>query len=283
MEFMLQPGFEAFMLQSLHWMLYLKRNLYDRIMCHFCLSLITRLILFILPVMLSFPSMALAEGAGRLVSGFGEVMVSAGEKESWRPIKSGESLLPGTVIRTGRLSGASLLLQDESLIRLSQNTQFEIQVVRSSSFWRDASAAVGSLKEAVRTRFRLLSGKLWGRNNNTDVDAEISTLTATFGVRGTEFTIESSDSSSTLTVHEGKVLAKSSSKELTVNPGEQAIVPKDKAPQKSMAKDARNTVQWTVELPDLVHVRIYLKDHVDNKVAAAGIYEAMKKKITPML
>lgn len=246
-------------------------------------SSISRQILLVWLLLCAVPTMASANDVGKLVSRFGDVMVSSDKEESWRPIKNGEILKAETVIRTGRLSGASLLLQDESLIRLSEYTKFEIRTVKANSFWHDAGSVAETLKDGLLTSFRLLSGKLWGRNNNTEVNAEISTLTATFGVRGTEFTIEASENNSRLTVHEGTVLAKGASSEVSVKPGEEVVVPLGKMPQKSTVENPRSSVQWTVEIPELLHLRPYLKSHVDNKVAASGIYEAMKKKITPRL
>lgn len=281
----MQQSIEAFMLQcsAENYQLFFRFSLKIGAMHHFNPSSKSHQILLVLILLCSAPAMASANDAGKLVSRFGEVMVSADKVESWRPVKSGEKLQAGTVIRTGRLSGASLLLQDESLIRLSQNTRFEIKTVKANSYWQDADSVADTIKAGLLTSFRLLSGKLWGRNNNTDVNAEISTLTATFGVRGTEFTIEASDSNSTLTVHEGTVLAKGVSSEVSVKPGEQAVVPLGKMPQKSAVENPRSSVQWTVEVPELLHLRPYLKSHVDNKVAASGIYQAMKKKITPRL
>ena len=59
--------------------------------------------------------------------------------------------------------------------------------------------------------------------------------------------------------------------------------PPPPAAEKSSAVDSLESLQWTDQIPELLHMRTFLKKHVDNKVAASGVYEAMKKKITPML
>ena len=212
--------------------------------------------------------------AGRIVSLYGDVWVSTGPQNPWRKISESQNLYIGSTVKTGRLSGVNMRMEDESLIRLSQTSEFKVEGVRISSFWRRATSLVSGLNRGVKSTYRLLTGKLWGRNNNRRLNSKVITTTATIGIRGTEYSIEANEEFSSVTIMEGVVLAENEQGQITINSGEQAITRAGQAPQKSTIVQTGESVQWTVQVPELIDLHLYLKRSVSDKRVTAQIYDA---------
>ncbi len=209
--------------------------------------------------------------AGQVVSLYGDVWLSSGPGNPWRKINRSQKIFIGSRVKTGRLSGVSLRMEDESLIRLSQKSEFQVEGVRVTSFWRRATALVSGLTRGVQSSYRLLTGKLWGRNNNRGLNSRVVTPTATIGIRGTEYSIESNQEFSSVAIMEGIVLAENEFGETIINSGEQAITRAGQAPQKSTIVQIGESVQWTVLVPELIDLDLYLKRSVRHKNISAKI------------
>jgi tetratricopeptide (TPR) repeat protein len=224
------------------------------------------------------PGVALSnEKAGDVISRYGDVWISTDSDDNWQRIESQQSLNVGNVIRTGRLSGVSLRMQDESLIRLAQNSQFQIEGIQITSFWRQATAQVNKLNRSVKSAFRLISGQMWGRNNNRNVNTQVSTLTATIGIRGTEYSIQAEPSFSLVTTQEGQVEVTNEYGQTIISSGESARIRAGAAPQKTRLVQTDDAVQWTLNIPDLINFSHYLKMAFQNKQLGLEVYEAYQK------
>ncbi|MCK4709895.1 MAG: FecR domain-containing protein, partial [Gammaproteobacteria bacterium] len=227
---------------------------------------------FFILMVAALPGQAQASDvAGRIVSLYGDVWVSSSPQNPWRKITGAENLYIGSTIKTGRLSGVNLRMEDESLIRLSQTSEFKIEGVRVSSFWRSATALVSGLTQGVESTYRLLTGKLWGRNNSKRLNSRVVTTTATIGIRGTEYSIEANEKFSSVTILEGVVLAENELGKTTIYSGEQAITRAGQAPQKSTIVQSAESVQWTVQVPELINLHPYLKRSLGNQDTASQI------------
>ena len=214
-------------------------------------NLLKHVVVLISLVIVVFPIPSLAsDPAGQLVAFSGEVWISSGHQNPWRKVTGKEVLYPGYSVRTGRLSAASLRMEDESLMRLSQNAEFKVEEVQLSSFWRRATALVSGVNRSLRSSYRLISGKLWGRNNNRSLDAQIITTTATIGIRGTEYMIEASENASTVSIQEGVVVAENERGQAIIRSGEQVVTRAGQAPQRSSLVQSSASVQWL----SLIHI-----------------------------
>ena len=125
---------------------------------------------------------------GQVVSARGsERLVVAGTDVEQR-VRRGQLLGAGDRIETGRYGRMSLLLRDETQIRLQRNTSFVVEGVRKAA--ADEQPTVG----------RLLKGALWARvvvgvRQVTGLASanriEVRTPTSTIGIRGTDGTFKS--------------------------------------------------------------------------------------------
>ena len=226
------------------------------------------LILFLLPALSAHAETT----AAQIVSLYGDVWISISPGTPWRKVSAPVKLYIGSSIKTGRLSGVSLRSEDESLIRLAQNSQFKIEGVRISSFWRRATSIVSSLAKSAKSSYRLLGGKLWGRNNNRNQNLRIATSTATIGIRGTEFIIEASDESTRVSIAEGNVEVANEQGKTSVSSGEQGVVKRGQAPTVQVLAQQRDTVQWMQPIPEILDIPALLKQSVTDKKLAADVF-----------
>jgi tetratricopeptide (TPR) repeat protein len=245
------------------------------------------LILLLLPAISAHAETA----AARIVSMYGDVWVSVSAGSSWRKISKPENLYIGSSIRTGRLSGVSLRSEDETLIRLAQDSQFKIEGVRVSSFWRRATSIVSSLARSAKSTYHLLGGKLWGRNNNRNQNLRIATSTATIGIRGTEFTIEASADSTQVSITEGTVEVANELGKISIGSGEQGIIERAQVPTAQALSKQRDSVQWMVPIPEILDIPALLKQSVADKKRASDVfilyrqqqYAAAADKLKPVI
>lgn len=229
---------------------------------------------FLFSIAFAHPALAADDPVGQLISSYGQVFIASGSSGRWQRAEPGHKLYPGSTVRTGSYSGASLRMEDESLMRLSQNSEFTVEDVRVSSFWRAATALAKSLERGISSSYRLLKGKLWSRNNNRGANARVVTATATIGIRGTEYVVEADESGSRVSIQEGAVEAKNELGELIIHSGEQALIAKGSVPAKSRIVAIGQSVQWTIMVPDLVDVPHHLKRGFSDKKAGAGFFDA---------
>jgi hypothetical protein len=120
------------------------------------------------------------------------------DQPKWGVCQVGDVLVAGDRIRTGPDSGASLLLADKTLLRLSQNT--EVCVVQLDS---------GESGSLIR-RFQLATGKLWSDVTPAEQAGsvfEVRGPNAVAAVKGTSFEVssESADTDTEVNVFEGDV------------------------------------------------------------------------------
>ncbi len=205
---------------------------------------------FIVFLLFFTPPLLAAEKVASIVSLYGNVWLSR-DGTRWSKISTPRNLPAGTTIRTGRLSGVSLRTEDETLIRLSQNAEFKIEGVRVTSFWRRATSLVSGFTGAVKSTYRLITGKLWGRNNNRNLQSRYATPTATIGIRGTEFAIIADAGSTALTIQEGAAEMVNDLGSTVIGTGEQGLATATSAPARSQLIQQGHSVQWAVEIPQL--------------------------------
>jgi hypothetical protein len=157
-------------------------------------SLVVGRVLFGMLLWLAIAGPVLAEEAGRVVSLVGRAEVLwAGQ---WQPVKLGEALSPGEVVRTGAGSRVAIQLLDKSQLKVNANSHLELKQVAPPV----RKAAMG----VMQTLLRLLSGEVWVRSYVEPFEIETRAVTAT--IRGTELNLAIEPAEATrLTVLEGMV------------------------------------------------------------------------------
>ena len=126
----------------------------------------------------------------------GTVECRASETEPWRRVETGARLSPGTRIETRAASRARLRLADGSLLLLDPKSALTVEELGSSEG--------GGLK----ARLKLFTGVLWANIQKlaNRPDVRVSAGGSVIGVRGTNFSVESTDDQSfDVSVSEGTV------------------------------------------------------------------------------
>ncbi|HEY6897348.1 MAG TPA: FecR domain-containing protein [Rhodocyclaceae bacterium] len=189
---------------------------------------------------LAAPGSALA-AAGSIVSlqGKGEVKSASAD---WHGAKIKEPLDNGDFVRTGDLSQMAILLQDQTQIRLNQNSQLQI---------KSASDAASS----AATALKLNSGRAWSAAkaappagaNFAAAPPRVSmeTPSATMSIRGTDWEVEvGPDGRTQLVVLSGAVEIGNAQGSLLVGRGEAAVAEIGKAPVRLILSNPKERVQW---------------------------------------
>ena len=221
-------------------------------------STLTRLLILI--VSFSFQSVANASARleaaveGKVVQKQGKVQIYQALNNKWVNATAGTFIHAGDTIRTGANGKASLLMSDETMMQVDRSSQVQITHVAKNAGWFERSVIAKTIKSASRSVYSLISGKLWARNKNRNVNASFKTTTATIGIRGTELVIEANeDGAVTSTVIEGRVEAENEYGTVIGETGNQISIQPGQAPQRSILLNPENAVQWTVVMPPLLN------------------------------
>jgi len=192
---------------------------------------------------------------GKVVQKQGRVQIHLALSNEWIHAKPGSLIHAGDTIRTGANGKASLLMSDETIMQVGPSSRLQITHVAKNAGWFERSVIAKSIKQASRSVFNLISGKLWARNKNKNVRARFTTTTATIGIRGTELVIEAKeDGSVASTVLEGQVDARNEFGTDLGEPGNQITIQPGQAPKKSILLNPEDAVQWTFTIPPLINV-----------------------------
>lgn len=198
-------------------------------------------------------SLTVDKPAGRIVSLSGSVTVKKGGASSRaRPF---QNLDPGDVITTGALSRAAILLRDESLIKLNENSQITIKNVLSAM----KPASTGSVG---KTELRQDAGEMWVRTKNRPGEMEIDTKSGSAAIRGTEFTLTSNENKTLLTLVDGQAELSNSLGSVLVAKNEQGEATPSTAPVKRTLtiEETDNAVQWIFYWPQNLKLKENIQD-----------------------
>lgn len=222
-------------------------------------------------VLLSLTSpLAAQEMAGKILSVQGTVEV---QQSPWEPAQVDQTLRPGAVIRTGARSRATILLADDTQIKIGPTSEMTLRQVRTSSnlLQRMGRVAAGTDQSIVS----LNSGKAWLRTKKSPAAVEVKTPAVTAAIRGTELVMEVAvDGESVMTVVEGAVGLSNDFGSVTVNGGEQGRARVGEAPSKTVILNPEDAVQWTLYYSGAVSPRDYPFAHHSQERARAALAAA---------
>ena len=159
----------------------------------------------------------------------GTVETRKAEQTEWRPAAPNDTFAIGDSVRVLGYSRAAILLPDETLLRLDQNTTVTFTPPRDQNrSWLDL------LKGAIHIISR-------------DPRAlRVVTPFAGAGLEGTEFLVEVGTDATTITVYEGEVAMTSDAGDVNLLPGQRATARAGLQPLAEVVVRPRDAVQWTL-------------------------------------
>ncbi len=175
--------------------------------------------------------------AGRVVSLQGSVLLLRANGLA-EPVSLQQTLCPGDHLSVGQNSRAEVLLPNETVLRLDEDTVFNLVA---------PSNAKRSWVELVRGVVHFLS-----RVHGT-LDIRTPFINAT--IEGTELVLKVDDRETQLWVLEGKVRFANEFGSLQVNTGQSAAAEKGKAPVYRLLIKPRDAVQWALYYPPIIDYR----------------------------
>ena len=176
------------------------------------------------------------EPAGRFASIEGRVQVRGDDQQAWRAAKPVDRLCKGDTIRVGEMSRAAVVLINEAVLRLNQNTTMRLVDISSKKEDRSLiDLAKGAIKSFIR-KPRLL---------------QVNTPYLNGSIEGTEFQVSVAENSASILVLEGRILASNDQGKVAINPGEIAEAQAGAAPTSRLLVKPRDAVQWTLYYPPI--------------------------------
>lgn len=192
--------------------------------------------IFFLAVM-SLISSASAEDLASVYSVEGSLEIQHKGASTWEKVDTGKMLLPGDVLRTSGQSRAGILFSDGVLVRLNENSVFQLE----------------NPKEAEQP-VSLFSGIAYFFNRDPKKVPVVKTPVVSASVRGTEFVVAVENNKTVVSVLDGEVECSNSFGAVVAKKGEQSETLKGKAPTKSILLNPLDAVQWALKYPSLEEV-----------------------------
>lgn len=180
--------------------------------------------------------------AGKMISVQGTVEIDI---SGWTPAQIDQLVNAGNTVRTAERSRATVLLLDETQLKIAPSSQLQLTQVRQSSSLLSRLAAVSS--NVDQSVLNVSRGKAWLRSRKKPAAVAVETPAVTAAIRGTEFVIEVRPDGETIaTVLEGTVDLSNPQGSIQVNSGEEGRARIGEAPTKRVIVNPQDAVQWTL-------------------------------------
>jgi len=169
------------------------------------------------------------------IQGIAEQRVLTNNQESWQAVQTDTTFCPQDVLRVRENSRVALILSNDTLVRLDENTTITFTNISpdiDSTF--DLKAGIAHFISRVKHAFKVIT---------PFVNASIE---------GTEFVVAVNTDQAQVTVFEGKVRMTNDQGELLLLPGQSAIAKKDQAPVLNTTVKPRDAVQWALYYPSVI-------------------------------
>lgn len=176
------------------------------------------------------------EPAGRFASLEGQVQIQVSEQQAWNRAKLTDPLCNGDTIRVGEKSRAAVVLVNDAVMRLDQNTTMRLVDISGEAAERSWVDVIKGAIQSFSRKPRLLS---------------VNTPYLNGSIEGTEFQVRVEEGRASLLVLEGKVRTSNQQGEVAVNPGEIAEAQAGQAPMARVLVRPRDAVQWGLFYPPI--------------------------------
>jgi hypothetical protein len=174
---------------------------------------------------------------GQLYSIDGEVEVQ--HRGAWQTAALNQSLCAHDAVRTGPLSRAAVMLINEAVLRIDQNTTVYLADISAEEQERSLlNLPYGAFQSFSRRPHRL----------------EVNTPYLNAAVEGTEFVIRTESRQTALTVFEGVVAAANEYGRLRVRSGQSVLASAGQAPRPFILVRPRDAVQWGLYYPPILAI-----------------------------
>ncbi len=200
--------------------------------------IILSMLLLLLPLLIPSYSMAAEKCevlVARVVSVQGIAEVRQTGDIEWRPIELNNTFCPGDILRLKENSRASIVLSNDTIIRLDQNTTITFSGIENKET---------SLLDLIRGAIHFLS--------RVPRTLKVITPYVNASVEGTEFLVRVEKGQTFVSVFEGKVLASNNSGSLTLTEGQSAVAEEGRAPVLKVVVKPRDAVQWALYYPPVI-------------------------------
>lgn len=174
----------------------------------------------------------------KVISVEGDVQAKRKDKIPWEPAQLNDIYYPGDTVRIQERSRAGIVLSNETVIRLDQNTTITFPGIEKKQ-----TSLLDILTGAIHFITR------------TPRDLKVNTPFVDATVEGTEFLVEVSKDRTLLTIFEGQVLATNQVGTLFITSGQSAIAEAGKAPEPRIVVRPRDAVQWALYYPPVTYYR----------------------------
>ncbi len=175
------------------------------------------------------------EPAGRLVSVQGDAQVQNSGQSTWDPVRRDNSLCPGDTLRVGNHGRVAVVLANESLLRVDQNSTLSFGV---------SSTGTASLIKLLKGILHIFSHR--------PRSLDIATPYVNGAVEGTEFLVQVKPENTVIIVFEGKVRAVNGQGQLDVSTGQAIVAERGMAPRYTTVVRPRDAAQWTLYYPFII-------------------------------
>lgn len=190
-------------------------------------------------IQIIFPSIGRSanctESVGRMVSIQGQVQVRHGNQTGWNSLKLGEIICPGDILRAGNNSRAAVALNNESVLRINQNSTL--------FFSRQQKKQPIVLK--------ILHGIIHIFNHRSRA-LKVITPFVNGAVEGTEFQVQVGDNQAFINVFKGLVVASNDHGRLDISSGQAIIARKNRAPKYVTVVKPLDATSWTLYYPKII-------------------------------
>ena len=158
----------------------------------------------------------------------------------WIPAVVGKELLLREKVRTGELSRATVRLSNEHLIRVNAASQLVI---------------LPSLIAGKPLGVELQKGEIYLHSRGQPMELGLRTPVVNGSPLGTEFRVRVEENgTTTFTMFDGEVELENAHGKLRLGNNEQAVIEPGRAPRKTAVIEARNSIQWCLYYPGVLHV-----------------------------
>ncbi len=174
---------------------------------------------------------------GKIVSVQGVVQVRKAGDSKWEQVGLNVTYCPGDTIRVLKNSRAAIVLSNETLFRLDQNTTVSFAgVEKEKTFLIDMLKGVTHFFSRFPRRLKVVTPFL------------------NAAVEGTEFYVRVEQNQTFLSIFEGRVAVSNTAGNLVLTRGQSAVAVADKAPVLRVVVRPRDAVQWALYYPPVMYV-----------------------------
>jgi tetratricopeptide (TPR) repeat protein len=168
----------------------------------------------------------------KIISVQGRVVAQRKNETGWQTVKVNDTLFAGDRIRVEANSRAGIVLSNDAVLRLDQNT----------------TLVFTEIKKEMTFIFRLLKGaaNFFSRRPRS---LNILTPFANGVVEGTEFYVQVDLEKTRIDLFEGRILAENQYGQLQLAKGQGAVATAHSAPQRRVLVQPRDSVQWALYYP----------------------------------